>query len=419
MDNNLIKQLQTMHLYSIDNSIFSIENLTPQKLVVELSNFASKYAISGDILKGYICYFLINNQNAFSLSCEYRPLNKQNSLATLADSDIQKLMQLYFCDLSQELDSDSYNIITKFNCVECVSYNKIITQAIVQLRAVLDKIKNTSQAIDVVAKMYEGLGVGDLGLHKAFKIIKTEELQKKTNCNIATLLPISATAENTLNDIIGYDLQKNQIIDNTKAFLQGKKANNVLLYGDGGTGKSSSIKAILNEFYPQGLRIIEVYKHQFSYISDIINQIKNRNYKFIIYLDDLSFEDFEIEYKYFKAIIDGGMEVKPNNVLIYATSNRRHLIKESYNDKNDIQFDGELHKSDTVQEKLSLVARFGLSIYFGAPNQLQYLEIVKKLAKQYNIDIEQSELERKALTWSIRNNGKSGRTAEQFINSLL
>ena len=118
--------------------------------------------------------------------------------------------------------------------------------------------------------------------------------------------------------------QKKKLVDNTEAFVQGKKANNVLLFGDSGTGKSTSIKAIVNQYYKDGLRMIEIYKHQFKYLSEIIAEIKNRNYKFIIYMDDLSFEEFEIEYKFLKAVIEGGVETKPDNILIYATSNRRH-----------------------------------------------------------------------------------------------
>ena len=151
----------------------------------------------------------------------------------------------------------------------------------------------------------------------------------------------------------------------TVSFVEGKRANNCLLYGDAGTGKSSSIKAILNQYYDQGLRMIEVYKHQFQDLNEVIAQIKNRNYKFIIYMDDLSFEEFEIEYKYLKAVIEGGLEKKPDNILIYATSNRRHLVRETFRDKQDR--DEELHTTDTVQEKLSLVARFGVKIYFASP----------------------------------------------------
>ena len=209
------------------------------------------------------------------------------------------------------------------------------------------------------------------------------------------------------------------LTENTQAFVEGRKANNTLLFGDSGTGKSSSIKAIVNEFYPQGLRMIEIYKHQFKNLSDIIAQIKNRNYKFIIYMDDLSFEDFEIEYKYLKAVIEGGVETKPDNILIYATSNRRHLIKETWNDRNDMEYTSEIHRSDTVEEKLSLVSRFGCTIYYAKPSYKEYIEIVSKLAQKANIMLSPDELVSGARQWELKHNGVSGRTAQQYINYLL
>ena len=164
-------------------------------------------------------------------------------------------------------------------------------------------------------------------------------------------------------------------------------------------------------------RMIEIYKHQFKYLSEIIAEIKNRNYRFIIYMDDLSFEEFEIEYKYLKAVIEGGLEKKPDNVLIYATSNRRHLIRETFKDKEDR--DEELHTNDTVQEKLSLVARFGVTIYFGRPQKREFQEIVCQLAKRNNLNLTEEELLAEANKWELSHGGMSGRTAQQFIDYLL
>jgi hypothetical protein len=165
--------------------------------------------------------------------------------------------------------------------------------------------------------------------------------------------------------------------------------------------------------------MIEIYKHQFQELSNVIAQVKNRNYRFIIYMDDLSFEEFEIEYKYLKAVIEGGLETKPDNVLIYATSNRRHLIRETWSDRDDIQKDEGLHHSDTMQEKLSLVNRFGISISFSKPSQKEYFEIVKELAKRRgDISLSEEELCLEANKWELKNGGISGRTAQQFINYL-
>ena len=160
-----------------------------------------------------------------------------------------------------------------------------------------------------------------------------------------------------------------------------------------------------------------MYKHQFQDLNDVITQIKNRNYKFIIYMDDLSFEDFEIEYKYLKAVIEGGLEKKPKNVLIYATSNRRHLIKESFSDKDDRRED--LHSGDTVQEKLSLVSRFGVTIFFAAPDKKQFQNIVKTLADRYGVQMAEEELLLEANKWELAHGGLSGRCAQQFIDYIL
>ena len=231
------------------------------------------------------------------------------------------------------------------------------------------------------------------------------------------IAPITIIAQVHLDDLIGYESAKKKLTDNTEAFVNGKQANNCLLFGDAGTGKSTSVKAVINQYYSQGLRMIEIYKHQFQDLNSVIAQVKNRNYKFIIYMDDLSFEEFETEYKYLKAVIEGGLEKKPDNVLIYATSNRRHLVREKFSDKADR--DDELHTSDTVQEKLSLVARFGVTIYFGKPDKKEFQDIVKNLAKRHQIQMGEEELLAEANKWELSHGGLSGRTAQQFINYLL
>ncbi|MCH1978151.1 ATP-binding protein, partial [Lawsonibacter sp. OA9] len=262
---------------------------------------------------------------------------------------------------------------------------------------------------DDMVSFYKDFGVGKLGLHKAFRIDHTKE--------DVEILPITNIAHVQLTDLVGYEIAKKKLIDNTEAFVSGKKANNCLLFGDAGTGKSSSIKGILNQYYDRGLRIIEVYKHQFQDLNAVIAQIKNRNYKFIIYMDDLSFEDFEIEYKYLKAVIEGGLEKKPDNILIYATSNRRHLVREKFSDKEERRDD--LHSSDTVQEKLSLVSRFGVSIFFCAPDKKEFQNIVKTLADRYHVNMPEEKLLLEANKWELSHGGLSGRTAQQFIDYLL
>ena len=288
-------------------------------------------------------------------------------------------------------------------------FNKRIRDRICELTKKLAECEDDETFKATVTQFYKEFGVGKFGLHKAFRVEHTEEG--------AEIVPITKIAHVHLDDLVGYEIPKKKLIENTEAFVNGRKANNCLLFGDAGTGKSSSIKAILNQYYDQGLRMIEVYKHQFQDLNDIISQIKNRNYKFIIYMDDLSFEEFEIEYKYLKAVIEGGLEKKPENVLIYATSNRRHLVRETFKDKADR--DEELHTNDTVQEKLSLVARFGVTIYFGRPEKKEFQVIVKELAKKNGIDMPEDALLLEANKWEISHGGRSGRCAQQFIDYLL
>ena len=288
-------------------------------------------------------------------------------------------------------------------------FNKRIRDRIIELSRALEEAKDTEAFQREVAGFYREFGVGKYGLNKAFRI--------EDDRHRASIEPVVNVEHVYLDDIVGYELQKKKLTENTESFIEGRAANNVLLFGDAGTGKSSCIKAILNEYYDRGLRIIEVYKHQFHALSSILEQIQDRNYKFIVYMDDLSFEESELEYKYLKAIIEGGLGRKPKNVLIYATSNRRHLIRERFSDKREL--DDELHVNDTVQEKLSLVARFGVTIYFGAPDKKEFQNIVKVLAGRHGIHMDLEELYQEANKWELTHGGLSGRTAAQFITYLL
>lgn len=216
----------------------------------------------------------------------------------------------------------------------------------------------------------------------------------------------------TFEQLIGYERQKQTLQQNTLQFLQGLPANNVLLYGDRGTGKSTSVKALINHYAPQGLRIIEVRKENLEDFPVIIDRLKDRGLKFILYVDDLSFESTETQYKHLKALLEGGLETRPANVLIYATSNRRHLLKETFADR-----ESDVHGNDTIQEQLSLSDRFGITITFTSPNHTEFLEIVRGLAAQRGLTIDE-ELTARALQWERFHNGRSGRTAKQFIDHL-
>ena len=379
-----------------------------------LIELAGQYGFEGNLWHNYLTYLLVNHENAYSTACEIvGPV--EGSINDIALHDFSRFKQLYDYDLEvvgQELGSKQCSVISNYKNINDGSkvFNKRIRDRICSLSIRLEQAATKEEFKAELEQFYKDFGVGKLGLHKAFRIGHDAEGR-------AEVVPITNIAHVHLDDLVGYEIAKKKLIDNTEAFVEGRRANNCLLFGDAGTGKSSSIKGILNEYYDKGLRIIEVYKHQFQDLNDVIAQIKNRNYKFIIYMDDLSFEEFEIEYKYLKAVIEGGLEKKPENVLIYATSNRRHLIKESFSDKEGRR--AQLHASDTVQEKLSLVARFGVTIFFCSPDKKEFQGIVKVLAQRHGIEMPEEELLIEANKWELSHGGLSGRTAQQFIDYLL
>ena len=382
----------------------------------QLLDVATRYGFDTNLWHNYIAYLLATDENPFSIVCE-KYGKREGSVNTFALNDFENIRAIFYYDFSKmeaELGIQCFSTISTYQCIvkEERSYNKSVSDKVRALSSQLEEADTAEKFLEIVTNFYRQYGVGKFGLNKAFRIKKKQDE--------VILSPILNTDMVALDDLIGYEIQKQKLVENTKAFVEGKKANNVLLSGDSGTGKSTSIKAILNEFYDQGLRMIEIYKHQFQDLSNVIEQIKDRNYRFIIYMDDLSFEEFEIEYKYLKAIIEGGLETKPDNVLIYATSNRRHLIRETWGDRNDGSGNEELHRSETMQEKLSLVNRFGVTITFTKPNQKEFYNIVTGLAKKYpDIQLTEKEICAEANKWELSHGGMSGRTAQQFINYLL
>ncbi|HEY8885541.1 MAG TPA: ATP-binding protein, partial [Chloroflexota bacterium] len=214
----------------------------------------------------------------------------------------------------------------------------------------------------------------------------------------------------------GYADQRATIQRNTQHFLAGRPANNLLLYGERGTGKSSMVKALLNAYADQGLRLVDVAKSALGDFSEIVAQLADQSQRFVVFVDDLSFDEGETGYAELKAVLEGGVEVRPDNVLIYATSNRRHLVVERFGDR--LAPGDEIHVQDTLQEKLSLADRFGVTVIFLSPDQDQYLEIVKGLARRRELPIDDVALRRRALQWASWNNGRSGRTARQFVDDL-
>lgn len=383
--------------------------------IKRLLDLATKYGFDKNLWQNYLTFLLITNENSFSLTAE-RVGAREGSVNHFAKNDFRIFRNLFhfdFTEIEKELGIDCFTTLTNYISISKSekNYYKSVSEKVQSLSEQLADAADENEFFKLVTDFYRAYGVGMFGLNRAFRI---QNLGSGVE-----FLPINNTDKVMLSDMVGYEIQKKALVENTEAFLRGIPANNALLYGDAGTGKSSSVKALINEYYDSGLRMIEIYKHQFRDLSEIIATIKNRNYRFIIFIDDLSFEENELEYKFLKAVIEGGVETRPDNILIYATSNRRHLIKETWNDRNDMEFEGELHRSDTMEEKLSLAARFGVTINYSAPNRKLFHDIVKELAKRRpNIRIDEEELLSLANRWEIRHGGISGRTAQQFINYL-
>ena len=379
------------------------------KTISKMLEVAGEYGLHGNLWANILALALAYNENVYSKATEIVG-ETSGSINTFAIHDFKILRELiqFVPNINGDLLREIYHY--EGNGRDSKLVNTRVRDRILRLSKQLIEADSDNEFKDIITEFYKEYGVGKFGLNKAFRI------EEGTDLKTANIIPITRVEHVYLNDIIGYDLQKKKLTDNTESFINGKPANNCLLYGDAGTGKSSSVKAIVNEYYDKGLRIIEIYKHQFRYLSDILEQLKDRNYKFIIYMDDLSFEESELEYKYLKAILEGGFGRRPENVLIYATSNRRHLIRESFRDKTET--DEELHTRDTVEEKLSLSARFGEKIYYGSPDKKEFNSIVLSLAKKHNIVMDESEILSKANMWELSHGGMSGRSATQFITYL-
>ena len=400
-----------------DDEYYNTEDMAAlfYECIHDLIDLAGNYGFHGNLWHCYLANLLVNNENSYSCGCEIRG-EIVGSINDAALHDIRIFKEFYdfdFAPMMEQLHVPEFSIIENYasSMQESKVYNKRICARICELAEKFCADGTAEEMKATLTQFYKEYGVGKFGLHKSFRITHDEEG--------VHIVPILNIAHVKLDDLVGYELPKKKLVDNTEAFVNGKKANNCLLFGDAGTGKSSSIKAIANEYYDRGLRIIEVYKHQFQDLNTVISQIKNRNYKFIIYMDDLSFEEFETEYKYLKAIIEGGLEVRPSNILIYATSNRRHLINETWKDRNDVTHNEGIYKSDTMQEKLSLVNRFGCTIYYGQPDQKEFYNIVVELAHKAGIEMSDEELCAEAKKFELNHGGVSGRTAQQFINYIL
>ena len=390
-----------------------------RRIYVEIKrilDLATTYGFDTNLWHNYLTFVLITNENSFSLTCE-RTGASEGSVNHFAKADFRIFKNLFdfdFGPIEADLGIDCFSVLSNYRAIpkKAQMYYRNVSEKVRALSAAIEAARDEDEIFELVTAHYRDCGVGMFGLNRAFRIRPAENGGVEF-CAINNIDSV------VLSDLIGYEYQKKELRANTEAFVSGRSCNNMLLYGDAGTGKSTSVKAILNEYCDRGLRMIEIYKHQFGLLSEVIARVKNRNYRFMIFIDDLSFEEHEVEYKFLKAVIEGGVETKPDNVLICATSNRRHLIQETWKDRNDMEFNGDVHRSDTMEEKLSLAARFGCAINYNNPDRKQYHDIVKGIASRCgDLGLTEEQLLLEANKWEIRHGGISGRTAQQFINYL-
>ena len=363
--------------------------------------------------KKYIIDKIFLDNNAFTKMIDCNDLSQKN-IVNQVSFELEALQ--YICSIECKTIKDLILYKTKgIDFEEGIIKNLIewdSKKGIDDSEKSIDKLKKKiidsnkwSECLEDIIEFYKKFGTGEFGEYRAFVW--------ERDGGKAYLRGVKHPDPVKLSQLVGYEDQKKIIINNTLQFLNGHPANNLLLYGSRGTGKSSTVKAIINEYYDKGLRLIEVDKDRLTDFTKIIEVLKDKNLKFIIFVDDLVFQDGEASYSALKTILEGGIESNTNNIIIYATTNRKHLVKETFEERNN-----DIHASDTVEEKLSLSDRFGITVSFYSPVQKEYLAIVESLVKERNIEVDPEYLRAEALKWVRFYNGRSPRTAKQFVNYL-
>lgn len=348
---------------------------------------AEQLGLSGNIFRNYLIYTLAHEPNLISETVELNGGKIGESLREAFKHDIE----IIFAE--KNLNSP-LPLLQNYQPTE-----KNNLESFAALEKNLENLNDAEKITEIFIEHYKKFGYGDIAEYRAFRWEKN-------------LVGIKHFEKILLEDLIGYAHQKELLTKNTKAFIEKKPANNVLLVGARGTGKSSGVKALVNEYYSEGLRLLQITKPQLKILPEIMDTLRKfAGKRFIIFLDDLSFDESESEYKSLKSSIEGGVESRPENVLIYATSNRRHLIREQ-------DFD-DRYNDDSVNENISLSDRFGLIIHYYAPTQTEYLEIIRHMLEKKNISLDEETLRIEGLRWEMSHSGRNGRTAQQFVNYFL
>ncbi len=378
-------ELMIFHKIMESEAVLAICEKKYSKALRHIIEFSEKNSVTASSVKEYIVSLLTKEGNILA-ELKEQGLNIGEDLYKTALSDIEKIYETVFTAPIKYVPSKNP-----------VPFSKQYKESVIKMT----ESKSANELLDNLCEHYEKLGSGELSKFVAFKF---DEIIKG----------VLEDTEITLDSLVGLEYQKEILISNTKNFVDGQGGNNVLLFGDRGTGKSSSVKALLNEFKDMGLRVIEIPKHKIKEIPDLINYLSKKPNKYILFLDDLTFETHDSEYRALKIAMDGELQAHPDNVLIYATSNRRHLIKEKWSDRNG----EEVHKNDNLQETLSLAERFGISLVFSSPSQAEYLNVVKELLKKHGIEAD-AETERQAVIWQMNYGGRNPRLAKQFVADFI
>lgn len=374
----------------LESGSASLENYIVNKIIFDENPFSIKAQIGEGLKTG----FMLEKSARMDL-------DNLQIIAEISSENVKKVLLKDY--IHTEFETSVIEKLPDWNTSAESSYEGF-PQYITELKNKFCKSSKWSESIEELEEFHKNYGCGIFAKYKAFV------WEKHGFTGAANADPI------TVKELIGYEAERSIVTNNTLQFLKGRSANNVLLYGDRGTGKSSTVKALLNEYFINGLRLVEVSKADLFELPAIIRYIKDRPQKFIIFIDDLVFGEDDESYNALKAILEGGIESKPDNVLIYATSNRRHLVKEYFHERS--ADNGEIHAKDGVQEKLSLADRFGITVVFSSPDKKKYLEIVDGIAANRNINIDKEKLHSEALKWELWYNGRSPRTARQFVDWL-
>lgn len=365
------------------------------EVAARLIERAERLGLSGNLYRSYLIYFLAHEPNLISTTIELHGGKISNDLYEVFKHDIEILLPIFRGEHLGDL-----KFVNKYK--PTVENKK---ESFCELIRRLENINDAAEIAYIFIEHYRRYGYGDIATYRAFRWDK----------NIVGIRHFETIH---LSDLIGYTHQKELLTGNTTAFINGKPANNVLLVGARGTGKSSGVKALVNEYYAQGLRLLQITKPQLKFLPEIMETLRKfMSKRFIIFMDDLSFEESEAEYKYLKSTIEGGVESQPENVLIYATSNRRHLIRETWRDRSDEN--EELYRNDSTNETISLSDRFGLIIHYYEPSQAEYLEIIRSMLKRRGVELDDETLRLEGLRWEMSHSGRNGRTAQQFVNYYL